>query len=171
MSWDDRIQVKKGNIGERIVIDYLLKKGVVPYKPVLGSGAHPFDQLCATKDKRRVFVTECKAKPARTYYPDTGIDIRHYKDYKNIQNKYNMDVFIFFIDEDAQEIYGGKISKLSQKTVVHHNNKKIEYPLKQKGIIYFPLSLMTKIADISNADANRLRKHSTRNSSYARGRK
>lgn len=171
MKWSDKKQVKKGKIGEQIVIDWLISKGIIPYKPVLGTGAHPFDQLCATKDKSKIFITECKAKPARIYYPDTGINISHHQDYKNIQEKYGIDVFIYFIDEDAQKIYGGSLDTISEEIVINHRGKSIKYPLTQKGIIYFPLENMNKIADISDAKAEQLRQYSSRNPSYKKERK
>ena len=44
MSWEDKIQVKKGNLGENIVKDTLEKKGYVVYKCVT-ERAHAFDFL------------------------------------------------------------------------------------------------------------------------------
>ena len=44
MSWQDKIQVKKGNIGEKIVRNYLEKKGFIVYEPKT-NGSHPFDKI------------------------------------------------------------------------------------------------------------------------------
>ena len=101
-------KLEKGKLGEAIVDMYLMDRGVIPYKPVLEEAAHPFDRLCASRDKRRLFVVEVKAKPARYAYPDTGINISHWNDYTNIQDTYRIDVYIFFVDEERREVYGGE---------------------------------------------------------------
>lgn len=167
MEWHNMTTVKKGDIGEKIVSDWLISHGYIPYTPQ-AAGAHPFDKLCASRDKKTIFVAEVKSKPARTYYPDTGIDVRHYDDYKYIQSKYNIDVFLFFVDEDKRQIYGGKLSRLETQTEIIHNGKKISYPLEHRGIIYFPLSAMQIIGELTDNQAASLNQHSTRNEAYKR---
>ena len=71
MNFDELPGTQKGRIGEIEVDKYLSSIGIIPYAPIL-SKAHPFDRLCASADKKKLFVAECKAKAARTYYPDTG---------------------------------------------------------------------------------------------------
>lgn len=164
-TWNSKKTVQKGNIGEVIVNQWLIKNGFIPYIP-MELGAHPFDRLCATRDKKTIFVAEVKAKPARIYYPDTGIDIRHYDEYSFITEKYNLDVYIFFVDEDRKEIYGNILSTLIKPRTILHLGRKIDYPLKYKGIIYFPLEAMKKIADLTDQEANDLANLSGRNSIY-----
>lgn len=164
-NWNDKISVLKGNFGESIVTEYLIDKGYIPYRPD-APGAHPFDRLCATPDKKRIFIAEIKTKPARTHYPDTGIDIRHYKDYENIKNTHNLEVFLFFVDQDRMSIYGNKLSVLSKQIEIEHNGRKIIYPLQQYGIIYFPLSLMVQVGVLTNEQGDILEKLSTRNKAY-----
>lgn len=148
LPWDDRPEVQKGNIGERLVDEYLLRKGIVPYKPIV-SKAHPFDRLCASADKRRIYVAEVKTKPKREMYPDTGIDWRHYQDYMHVAMNHNMDVFIYFVDEVARAIYGGElIANLSLERQIRHNGRVLSYPMKQGGIIYFPLEAMEHVASL-----------------------
>lgn len=150
MNWNDRPEVQKGNIGEALVDEYLLKKGIVPYRPIV-SQAHPFDRLCASADKKRIYVAEVKTKPRREFYADTGVDQRHYNDYLNIAMQHNMDVFVYFVDEVRKEIYGGElISNLAQvRQETHQQTGRIlTYPLAHKGIIYFPLSAMEHVADL-----------------------
>ena len=146
---------QKGELGEEIVDRYLKSKGVIPYKPD-ADGAHPFDRLCATKDKS-VFVVECKSKRARDYYPDTGIDIRHYKVYKDIQSKHNMDVFICFIDEKSATIYGNTLKNLMKTRQVETNRGVKVYPWEQGKQVYFPLLAMIHIAELNATEVERLR--------------
>ena len=109
-NWEDRKTVKKGNIGEEITRQYLESKGYIIYKP-LTEGPHSFDNL-AIKGKTNIFIVEVKTKPRRKYYNDTGIDIRHYKTYREVSKKHNLKVFIFFIDEIQGLVYGNDLNNL-----------------------------------------------------------
>jgi len=164
-SWQNKITVKKGNIGEDIVRDFLIGKGFIPYIPEV-DGAHPFDKLCASKDKKTVFIAEVKAKARRNYYPDTGIDIRSFNDYMNIKNKYNINIFIFFVDEMEKRIYGNWLSILTKRRKIKHKNKLIDYPKEEGGIIYFPIEVMKYISNLTEEQINILKETSTRNYKY-----
>ena len=168
MIWSDKSTVKKGDIGESIVDEYLRKKGFIPYAPAF-DGAHPFDRLCASPDKKRIFIAETKSKPARVCYPDTGIDERHYKDYMHIYAKYFIKVYMFFVDEVAKKIYGGWLDKLDLPRQVEHKGKILLYPIVTNNIRYFPLEAMSDIAVISEDHSNNLKQHSNINPAYTRG--
>jgi len=165
INWEDRITVIKGNTGEKIVTEYLIKRGYIPYSPD-AEGAHPFDRLCATPDKKKIFIAEIKTKPARTYYPDTGIDMRHYNDYDNIQSTHNLQVFLFFVDQDRKKIYGNKLSILTERKEVIYNNRLLVYPICDRGIIYFPLCSMIQVGILTEEQSCILEQLSTRNKAY-----
>jgi len=169
MAWNDKQEVKKGNIGERIVEEWLISHGIIPYAPCT-EAAHPFDRLCASADKKRIFVAEIKCKPRRYAYPDTGINYSHYCDYVNIAMKYSMDVFLYFVDEYQRAIYGGElITRLIPEFQIVHHGKTLLYPLHtshmQNGrsvkMVYFPLKRMHQIATLSDEQCNSLRALST----------
>lgn len=155
--WHEHITVKKGDIGEQLVIDYLSKKNFVVYKPIT-QGAHPFDNLCASRDKKKIFIAEVKTKEARKYYPDTGINIRNYSEYKFIQNKYNLKVYLFFVDATNMKIYGNIIDMLETEYTI----KGKTYPLIQNGIIYFPLIKMKEITELTKDQVNIIRGYTTK---------
>ena len=69
------------------------EKGYVVYKPVT-EGAHAFDIL-AVKDKKTVIIADVKTKARRNYFPDTGINYKHYVEYKAISEKHCLPVFLF----------------------------------------------------------------------------
>jgi len=164
-NWHNKPTVKKGDIGESIVDKHLLSKGFIPYHP--GSpGSHPFDRLVASRDKKTIFIADTKSKPARRYYPDTGIDVRHYNQYKYIQDKYGIDVYIYFVDEDSGTIYGNYLNTLDKPYGIKHGNKSIYYPLVDRGIRYFPLTAMEQIGNIPKNELKKLREYSTRNPAY-----
>lgn len=156
---------RKGKVGEGLVDAHLFGSGIVPYGPLLGR-AHPFDRLCASQDKKDLFVVEVKSKARRNFYPDTGVDIRHYNDYMHIKEHYAIPVFIYFVDEMLKRVYGGEIGWLARPRTVIHNRKPLEYPLRQNGIIYFPLVNMTVLCPIEANAAEQLRALSTRKYDY-----
>jgi hypothetical protein len=103
LPWAERPAVKKGELGESIVDDFLRGKRVIPYRPHY-DGAHPFDRLCATADKRNVFIRD--------------------------------------------------------------DGRRISYPLRGQGIIYFPLDNMQHVAEIDSEQAQKLKDLSSRNEKY-----
>ena len=146
MSFADRL--KKGQIGERIVDEWLISKGFVPYRPIAGA-AHPFDRLVASRDKRKILVVEVKSKPAREKYGDQGIETRHYEDYKHISEKYGIRIFIAFVDEDAARIYGSFLDELEKPQG--------RYPLKYPDRVYFSPKHMRDIAQLTREQCAELR--------------
>ena len=170
MNWEARPQVKKGTFGEQIVDDRLRERGLIPYFPHY-EGAHPFDRLCAKQNKKYLCIVEVKAKARRTHYPDTGINLKAYNEYLFLQNKYDIDVWLFFVDEAAGTIYGGKLHEISVDCFESYNNKTLKYPLRQtnkrgKEEIYFPLKKMKTIYTLSREEVAQLKQHSTRNYEY-----
>jgi len=165
--WDERIEVRKGNAGERALDRWLNDQGIIPYAPT-ADGPHPFDRICAMPNKRQLFIAEAKAKPARRYYPDTGIDERHYNDYLHKQQAYGLHVFMVFVDEDRAQVYGEFLSVLDQPRSIWNPKKDawFEYPLIQNAIRYWPLAAMRTIAQLTTIQRDELRALSTRNKRY-----
>lgn len=163
---------KKGNLGEYIVDKYLLGKNIIPYIPHPDNNtAHPFDRLCASRDKKNVFIAEVKTKPSRNYYPDTGINLKAYDEYKFIQDKYKIEIWMFFVDENINKVYGNKLSKLDIPIEIIFKGKRINYPLTQQNnygtkIIYFPIEYMIDICNIDDNISQELKNLSTRNYEY-----
>lgn len=159
MNWKDKKEVKKGNIGEKIVNDFLEKKGFVIYKSITDS-AHSFDRL-AIKDKQRLIIAEIKTKARRNKYKDTGFNLRHYNEYKKISEKHNLPVYIFFVDEMLGKIYGNWLSILEEPYL-----KILQYPAILNDIIYFHLDKMIDICDLSEQEINDLKNYSQRKYEY-----
>jgi len=164
MSWQDKIQVKKGNIGEQKVRELLEKSNKVIYKPITDS-AHCFDNLVSSGKKDFVIV-EVKTKPKRKYHPDTGIDYRHYNEYKTVSKIHNLPVYLFFVDEMLGEIYGGKLSELEQLKEHKHKEKSYSYPKVENGIIYFFQPDMKVFCKLTKDDIESLKKVSSRSYDY-----
>lgn len=167
--WQDRTSVRKGTIGEQIVHAHLEKNGYIVYSPST-EGAHAFDRL-AVRNKKDIIIAECKTKARRNYFPDTGIDCRHYDEYKYIENLHNIPVYIFFVDEMVKKVYGNELSILEEprkvKYVLNGTQREKHYPLVQGGIIYFPIVAMEDIATLSASDCSKLISVSTRSYDYS----
>lgn len=163
MSWQDKIQVKKGNIGEKIVRNYLEKKGFIVYEPKT-NGSHPFDKI-AIKDKTNMIIIEVKTKSRMNKYNATGFNLRSYKYYKLIRDKYNLPLYCFFVDEYLGKVYGNKLSILEEE---YKNNKGVEYPNTKivKDIILFSLDKMKTIHTLTENEKESIKKHNTRNYEY-----
>jgi hypothetical protein len=169
---NDLFQLKtttqKGNIGEKLVDEMLREKGFCIYKPE-ELGPHAFDRL-AIKNKEILLIAEVKSKARRKYYPDTGIDFRHYQDYLKIMEKHNLEVILFFVDEENQEIYGGKLSHLHKIRSFNVGGREVTYPKietrSKNKIIYFHIDVMTKYKQLSEDDASQLKALTTKDSKY-----
>lgn len=147
MRWEDKQEVKKGDMGENFLDQYLFQTGKwIPYLPVF-DGPHPFDRIAASLDKKELFIVEVKTKPRRKWYPDTGFNYKNYLEYKHLNEKYGIRVFVVFVDEYRGEGYGNFLDCLEIEVEIILGSKRIKYPLIDDSkygckIIYFPLSNM-----------------------------
>lgn len=162
--FENKLTTRKGDVGESLVDKMLREKGFVIYKPE-GAQAHAFDRL-AIKDKEILMIAEVKAKAKRKFFPDTGIDFRHYKEYKNIMKKHNLEVILFFVDEEMGKIYGGRLSEIEVINNFKVNNKDVTYPKIENNIIYFHIEKMKEYADLKRADVLNLEALTTKKQAY-----
>jgi hypothetical protein len=159
--------LKFGEEGEKLVAEILINKNVVVsplYQFETKYGA-PFaignfgkvnlpDLSCWAKGES--FFVECKRKNqwVNNYRGlETGLDQRHYKEYKTIKNKTGQKVFIFFIHEkDKPGVFYNELDQLDSNarywcgTV---NGKRYSPPL-----VFFERSKLIKIKDVTNEGSN-----------------
>lgn len=141
---------------------YIKSLGYVPYTPTEDiDAAHPFDYLCASRDKENIFLADAKTKARRAKFPDTGIDYKFYKSYTKIAKKHNMRVFLFFVDERLKQVYGNFLDELQKPIKIKFNGYILEYPRKETDFrkvetIYFPMESMITIGELSHADIEEL---------------
>lgn len=162
----ESVMNKKAKYAEKLVKNHLINTGViVTYSPDVENKAHTFDMLMASSDKKTIMIAEVKAVNERDFYPDTGISINHYHQYLHIQKKYNLRVFIFFVDTKKGKIYGQYLDVLTDIYYVTHKGKVIEYPKIEKdkygaavggSIIYFPTEQMRDIKTLTSDEISTL---------------
>ena len=163
MKWNDKPQVKKGNLGEGIIDKYFENQGYITYKPVT-DGAHLIDRLYV-KDKKQLIFADVKTKPKRNKYPDTGFNYKNYEEYEMLKEM-GLEVWIIFVDEAEGAIYGNTLEKLSEPCSIQHKGKTIEYPLRWGEIIYFYRNDMIDITLLSKEEVGEIRSYNTRNYEY-----
>lgn len=155
--WQFKNEVIVGDIGERIVQNILENDGYVLYTPLDPELAHAFDML-AIRDKDKMMAVEVKTKTRREEYPDSGVNIKSYRVYKEISKRYNLPIFICFVDYYLGEIYGNYLDVLDKNTTVYPDGRELDYPRFEGGIIYFPLESMIHIDYLTNEEIEKILK-------------
>ena len=160
--WESKLQVKKGNLGEKIVQTILEEKGYIVYKSITEK-AHAFDFL-AIKNKKVFIISEVKSKARLNIVRATGIDVRHYNEYLSILDDYKIDVVLFFVDEHPleQRVYCQKLSKLRESKIIDGNTYPNFTILKKKNIVLFHLDEMKEVKKLNESDLLELKIFSTR---------
>ena len=158
MNWQYKTEVKRGNLGEEIVDNLLHSKGYVIYKPIT-EAAHAFDRL-AIKDKEKACIAKVKTKPRRFAYPDTGIDVRHYMEYKRVWRKHRIPVFIFFVDDNEGTVRCLNLSEffeVNEPKKYIHKGKTLSYPMDYKRIKYFYQPEMKIVYELSAEEREQIK--------------
>ena len=172
MRWEDKKEVKKGNLGERVVDEYIIReKKMIPYQPVY-DGPHPVDRIVVSPDKKMICIWEVKTKPRRKFYPDTGFNYRNYLEYKFLYEKYGLDTFIVFVDEWLMKAYGNYLTALEIEVEIIEKRRTIKYPLIERDkrgidIIYFPISNTIELFDLTPGICSNLRALSSYSQDYS----
>lgn len=150
--WEDKPEVKKGAIGERIVNEILTKKGYIVYRPITG-GSHKIDFFAHSADRQKqIICIEAKAKKRMAVYCETGFNYNAYLHYKEIQGKNKIDTYVYFIDDFEECIYGAWLTDLGEGTrrgnngddVIVWNLSKMELYRKLTTLELEELKLITK---------------------------
>lgn len=158
------IAMAKGEVGEMFVRAHLERKGWIVYKPHT-EGAHAFDILAIFKKKSAIAI-DVKAKSRMNKYPATGINQKHFEEYKAFSDKHNMPFWIVFVDEDQRTVYGNAISELELPRLVLGKQYPFVMPTGYSPVRLWPLEAMKHIANLDDACAAQLTSLSQRNHKY-----
>lgn len=157
--WDQRLSVKKGDVGERIFKHLFEKRGWIMYKCLTRNSPHVIDFI-AYKNNKAVRFLEVKAKKSMTNkrgVEHTGVNTSNLKTYKYFLEKHKQDIFLVFVDQAKGEIYGNYLSKLIETKV--EENVKFPYTFIAKdgtSITTFPVSSMKRIAKLDERQIKEL---------------
>lgn len=151
-NWQDKLEVKKGNIAEDIIMNKLMDSGFLVYK-CQNNRSHEFDFVIKTKEK--LSIIEVKCKELRLKYPDTGFPVSNWSTYLKQKNK----LTILWVDCNKGEIYGNTIDELKKEKIIIHNGKKLKYPsIEKHDIIYFAYDQMKIYAKLTGEEISRIKK-------------
>lgn len=113
-NWQEKPEVKKGNIGERIVNELLSKDNYIIYRPIT-NGSHKIDFFAHKQDSdKNIICVEAKSKKRMACYIETGFNYSNYLHYIEIQEKYGIDTYVYFIDDFEECIYGSWLKDLGE---------------------------------------------------------
>jgi hypothetical protein len=142
--------LKKGDIGEDIVTEFLEKKGWIIYRPFTKDKAHYFDMLC-TLNKEKVIAIDVKTKARLNKWAAQGINIKSYNEYLNFVEMTKVNFYLIFVDDKNGQVYLADLITL--KNPIYPNSK----------IIAWKLDDMKYLFTISDEDIERLSKYDQRN--------
>jgi len=145
--WQSKPEVKKGNIGEQIGQELLIKWGYIIYK-VINDGPHIIDFFAHKGIEKDLICLDVKTKRRMALYPRTGFNYNNFIEYKNLQIKHNLRVFILFIDDFEGYAYGQWLDKLGE------GFKKGSY----ETVIIWELAQMEIIRKLTEVEINELNK-------------
>lgn len=143
------IALKKGELGENIIREYLEKKGWIVYFPFTKNKAHAFDMLC-TYNKEKVIALDVKTKARMNKYAAQGIDIRSYNEYLKFKKTMNINFFLVFVDDKNGDVYSFEIGSDIKNFVIGK-------------IIFWWLKDMKFIFNIGNDNIIKLTEYDQRN--------
>ena len=143
----------KGEIGEKIIQEYLEGRGYVVYFPHTKDRAHYFDML-ATLNKDKVIAVDVKTKARFNKWPAQGINLKSYNEYMEFVKKTNVPFLLIFVDDKSGEVHAAKITEL----------KEAFYPI--KNIIAWPLKQMQHLFTLTAEQVKELSQYDQRSYEY-----
>lgn len=155
----------KGALGETVVRELLESRGWVVYQPVT-TGPHQFDMLCI-KDKKRAIAFDVKAKARMNWFPCTGVNQKHFEEYRQFSERHRMPFWLVFVDEAQRQIYGNTIEELERPREVQ--GRKFPWLMvTKKGaqLRLWPLEAMRQISPITVEQAEALSAYNQRSYAY-----
>jgi Holliday junction resolvase len=104
------IALKKGELGEKIIQEYLESKGWIVYFPFTKNKAHAFDILC-TLNKEKVIAIDVKTKARMNKYNAQGINLKSYNEYLKFKEKMSIEFYLVFVDDKNGDVHTFEIGK------------------------------------------------------------
>lgn len=159
------IALAKGDIGEQIFRERLEANGWSVFMPVT-QGAHHFDMM-ATYKKQRAIAFDIKSKARMNKYHATGVNQRHFEEYKQFSVRHNMPFWLVFVDEMQRTVYGNELDELEKPVIDSVDGNKYPKVVGIKtDIRIWSLDSMIYIADLTDEQSGNLKSKNQRNYEY-----
>ena len=130
---DFNISLKKGELGEKIVREFLEAKDWIVYQPMTKDKAHYFDMMCTFK-KEKVIAIDVKTKARLNKWNAQGIDKKHYNEYINFINTTKVNFYLFFVDDKIGDVHYADIKNLTNP--IYPNDKIIAWKIEDMNFIF-----------------------------------
>lgn len=157
LNWQDKTEVKKGNIGELLVKEFLEKNGFTLYSPVT-EGSHKVDYFAHSEKEKNVICAEVKTKRRMAFHERTGFNYSNYLHYKELYEKHKIPTYIFFVDDFEKCIYGQWLHKLGEGVVMGTG---------WNEVIVWDLNLMDKKRELTESEVLEISKYTKENYDYS----
>jgi hypothetical protein len=112
------IALKKGELGENIIREYLESKGWIVYFPFTKNKAHAFDILC-TLNKEKVIAIDVKTKARMNKFNAQGIDLRSYNEYLKFKEKMSIEFYLIFVDDKNGDVHTFEIGQKIESIIIN----------------------------------------------------
>lgn len=122
---------QKGSKGEKLIEQYFLKRGYLPYKPP--KKAHPIDFLFIHPETLKIFGVDAKNYPCRDYFGDNGCDYNDFKVYLKLSEIFP--VYIAWIDEKRLSCYWLPVNNIAERLGTKEDGK-IYWDLKCTKVLF-----------------------------------
>tara|TARA_R100000773_G_C4212798_1_gene111931 strand:+ start:1096 stop:1593 length:498 start_codon:yes stop_codon:yes gene_type:complete len=156
MSWEQKPQVKLGNLGEKIIHQYLCEKNYTIFTPT-SQNAHPCDGI-VFKNQKMIFLYDVKTKGKTNQHNAQGFDKKKYDTYQELMNKLCLPFLVFFVDNHNGEVHCVNLKKDIAKEYIK---------IKSDGsIIGWNVNDLDLIGNVSQNLINESKDHTTRNHPY-----
>jgi len=145
-NFKEREQTKMGELAEEMILnEFVQSKNSYPFRPAI-DGTHPIDSVNISQENK-MWAMDMKCKPRRKYYADTGIDLRFYNSYGEIDK--TTPVYLLFVDTYTGTIYGNWMRFLTPKF--------------EGNMVYFNLDQMVHYRYLDQEEILLLQKHNKSN--------
>jgi hypothetical protein len=147
------VALKKGEIGEKIIQEYLENLGWIVYFPFTKNKAHYFD-LIATKNKEKAVAIDVKTKAKFNTWNAQGINVKSFNEYSEFIRKINIPFYLIFINDKDGDVHLAELANLKNEF----------YPTSY--IIAWPLSEMKLMFNIGKEKIEELSQYDQRTHQY-----
>jgi len=155
-TFNNKPEVKKGNVGEDIVTEFLEQKKCIVYTTNTDA-PHSFDLMFHTIGiKHKIYFGEVKTKSSMSWNIGnvTGINTKSLDGYVEMIKETGRDLRLFFVDTRLKLCYSVKLSTLSDKW-----SKEIIDSRTNQKITVWKLSDMTTMFELDEKQINKINKY------------
>jgi len=157
-SWENKIEVKKGNYGEKLIVDILEEHGWNVYG-IITPGAHAYDFHMMKGSS--FYNLDVKTQDKMLRRNETGIAVKHYDKYLKSMEDSKLDFLLFFVDPASKAIFSGKLSELRVETAIDGHMYPRYMDTKNGSRVTWNMKQLHKVRNLSTKELSDLEAFNT----------